>query len=153
MLMLANAVHGQVPAPPSFRVQISDAQLRDAAELALRTASARVAASRCQGLLVEFADQRGQPLAVRLKAVRMSLHDYLRAVYFVDGRAHRSCRGPVAVTVPGSRMVYLCGDAFVRLSPDEAWITILHEVLHSLGLGERPPTPAFISFRVRERCW
>ena len=137
----------------SFRVQIRDARLRDAAELALRAASARVTTGRCQDLLSEFADQRGEPLSKRLQAVRMSLTEYLRAVYFVDGSGHRVCRGPVAVTMPGSRMVYLCGDAFVRLSRDEAWIIIIHEVLHSLGLGERPPSPAFISFRVRERCW
>lgn len=177
LLTLARAVHGQEairPASalhaatsgardtspsaartttPPFRIQIGDARLRDSAELALRTASARVAVSRCQDLLSEFADQAGQPLATRLEAVRMSLHEYLRAVYFVDGSTQRACRGPVAVTRPGSRLVYLCGEAFARLSPDEAWVIIIHEVLHSLGLGERPPSPAFISFRVRERCW
>lgn len=82
----------------------------------------------------------------------MSLRDYLHAVYFVDGARLRSCTGPVAVTMPGSRVVYLC-DGLTRQGTSETWVTIIHEVLHSLGLGESPPTPAFISGRVRTHCW
>lgn len=137
--------------PPRSRIQISDARLRRTAESAVRAASTRIAAGGCRGLLSEFADQHGQPLETRLAALQMSLEEYLQAVVFVDGRGHRLCQGPVAVTMPGSRVVYLCG-GLTRESPSDAWVTILHEVLHSLGLGENPPTPAFIADRVRARC-
>jgi hypothetical protein len=103
-------------------------------------------------MLSEFVDERGQPLAARLETLRLSLRDYLHAVYFVDGRRLRSCSGPVAVTMPGSRVVYLC-DGLTRQGTSETWVTVIHEVLHSLGLAENPPTPAFISHRVRTHCW
>jgi len=31
--------------------------------------------------------------------------------------------------------------------------TIIHEMLHSLGLGENPPAPRYITDRVKQRCW
>lgn len=136
---------------PRSRIQIRDVRLRRSAESAIRAASARVETSGCGSLLSEFADQRGQPLATRLTTLQMSLQDYLHTVIFVDGSAHRACQGPAAVTMPGSRVVYLCG-RLTREPANEAWVTIVHEVLHSLGLAENPPTPAFISNRVRTQC-
>lgn len=81
----------------------------------------------------------------------MSLHDYLQTMLFVDGRRHRACQEAVAVTMPGSRVVYLCG-ALTAESRNDAWVAIIHEALHSLGLAENPPTPDFISNRVRAHC-
>lgn len=109
VLVLASAVHGQdaSPAslePPPFKILISDVRLRRSAALALRLASARVAATGCRGLLTEFVDARGQPLAARLKTLGMSLQDYLRTVYLVDAGRLRACTYPLAVTTPGSRV-------------------------------------------------
>ncbi|AMY09528.1 hypothetical protein LuPra_02745 [Luteitalea pratensis] len=174
MLMVARGAHGQEPVPvvgpqapasvvtdaipapapaavSPFKVLISEVRLKRSAELALGFASARVAANGCGGLLSEFVDEQGQPLAARLETLRMSLQDYLHTVYFLDGSDLRSCRGPMAVTTPGSRVVYVCG-GLVRQSHGDAWVTIIHEVLHSLGLAENPPSPAFISNRVRKLC-
>lgn len=157
MLTLVRAVQGQearlasTEASP-FKILISDVRLRRSAELALRLASARVAATGCRGLLSEFVDERGQPLATRLETLGMSLRDYLHTVYFVDGSDLRSCSEPVAVTMPGSRVVYLCR-GLTQQGTSETWVTVIHEVLHSLGLAENPPTPAFISDRVRTHCW
>ena len=138
-------------AAPRWRIQISDVRLRRAAESAVRAASMRLGANGCGRLLSAFVDQRGQPLTARLETLGMSLQEFLQAVIFVDGSRHRSCQGPVAVTMPGSRVVYLC-DALIHESRNDAWVAIVHEVLHALGLGESPPTPAFISDRVREHC-
>jgi hypothetical protein len=30
---------------------------------------------------------------------------------------------------------------------------IIHEMLHSLGLGENPPSSKEITLRVMQRCW
>lgn len=50
----------------------------------------------------------------------------------------------------------VCGSRFVRQvgrNPRHAEATLLHEALHSLGLGENPPSPDYITERVEARCW
>ena len=58
----------------------------------------------------------------------------------------------VAYTSPGQRVVYVCGSKFVhplfRLDQRLAELLIIHELLHSLGLGENPPTPGQITKQV-----
>ena len=60
-----------------------------------------------------------------------------------------------AVTAPGSRVVYVCGRSFAEAqarSPKRAEMVVLHEALHTLGLGENPPDSGEITRRVGERC-
>jgi hypothetical protein len=143
---------------PSFRVYISDARVGIAAVQALHLAAARLARPNCLEILREFTDVTGKPLVDRLAAMRVSAEAYLRLMVVVDGSRLRPCLGTVALafTVPGSRVVYLCGASFatkLQDSPTEATLTIIHELLHSLGLGENPPSTEAISQRVRQRCW
>jgi len=144
-------------AAAASRVYIADARVRRAAQSALQVASTQAATRRCQRVLSEFADRDQQPLASRLHALRLPLQEYVRTVVFVDGGSLPACRKSVlALTMPGSRVVHLCGAAFADVaehSPVEAGVLVMHEVLHTLGLGESPPSPAFISRRVRELCW
>lgn len=140
------------------RVYIKDAYVRDAARKALQGASAWLDAPKCQSLLSEFLDQRGRPLTERLSELDVSPQDYLRLLVVMDGETHAQCRaeGILAFTEPGSRIVSLCGRTFERASrrdPQEARATIIHESLHSLGLGERPPSPRHINDRVQRLCW
>lgn len=140
------------------RVYISDVYVRDAAQRALQGASEWLEGPRCQTLLSEFRDERQRPLTERLSALEVTVQDYLRLLIFEDGDTHSQCMKPgvLAFTVPGSRVVYLCGSAFARNgrnSAQEARATIVHELLHSLGLGENPPSPRFITQRVQELCW
>lgn len=175
VVVLAHDTHGQTPAPwgqlpgmvmatrgaqqsssrglpmPRGRVLISDVRLKRAAEAAIRAALTRVAATGCRDLLSDFGDEHGQPLTARLEKLGLSLYDFLQTVLFVDGSRHRACQDAVAVTMPGSRVVYLCR-GLIEESRNDAWVAIVHEMLHSLGLGERPPTPEFISNRVRVHC-
>ncbi len=61
----------------------------------------------------------------------------------------------MAFTVPGSRVIYVCGREFrsaVERSRALADAVIIHELLHSLGLGENPPTPKVITDAVLARC-
>lgn len=37
-------------------------------------------------------------------------------------------------------------------SSSHAEAIVIHEMLHSLGLGENPPTSDYITSRVMERC-
>ena len=87
----------------------------------------------------------------------MSAQAYLRLVVFLDGDASPQCRRPgvLAFTSQNSRVVYLCGRDFERASrrdPRETQISLIHELLHTLGLGENPPTPREINFQVLQRC-
>ena len=54
-----------------------------------------------------------------------------------------------------SRVVLTCGQVFepyVRQNPTGAEILLIHEFLHTLGLGENPPSTSQITDRVAARC-
>jgi hypothetical protein len=145
-------------AEPWPRVYIRDGFVRDAAKAALIAASTQLELPTCQSLLSEFQDQRGQPLTATLVALNMSLPEYARLVVFLDGESQPTCgrHGVLAFTVPGSRVVHVCGRAFARAWKKDALEVrdaLIHELLHSLGLGENPPTPAHITARVKRLCW
>jgi hypothetical protein len=109
-------------------------------------------------LFSEFHGTDGQPLGERLRQLQTTPVDYLRLVYFQDGEQHATCQrhGILAFTEVGSRVVYVCGRDFARAwnrEPREILATLIHEMLHSLGLGENPPKPRDISDRVQKLCW
>jgi hypothetical protein len=142
---------------PWSRVYIKDGFTGDAARRALRGASERLLKPACQTVFSEFRDGRGLPLTERLWELAASPDDYLRLVVFLDGGRSPQCemRGVLAFTERNSRVVYLCGRDFERAErrdPRETQVTIIHELLHTLGLGENPPSPRDISFQVLQRC-
>ncbi len=113
----------------------------------------------CQTLLDEFADTSGEPLRTALDAAGLSAPDYLRhRLFFYDAPA-RLCRGSeLAITTPGSHAVFVCGFRFAREAAkdsrhaDAMVIHVIHETLHSLGLGENPPSCDHINRRIRALC-
>jgi hypothetical protein len=142
----------------SSRIYIKDPFVRDAVGRTLARAAAWLQAPKCQALLTEFSDRQGRALTERLAELKMSLAEYLSAIIVEDGERHPRCgnEGVLAFTVVGSRIIHVCGHAFVRATKrdaEEAQATIIHELLHSLGLGENPPSPRQITYRVRELCW
>jgi hypothetical protein len=149
-------------APPSgdlpwTRVYIDDAFTGDAARKTLRGASERLAKPMCQSVFSDFHDERGLPLTGRLAELGQTPQGYLRLIVFRDAGGSPQCdkRGVLAFTSRNSRVVYLCGRDFERAArrdPREMQVTIIHELLHSLGLGENPPSPREISFQVLQRC-
>jgi hypothetical protein len=78
----------------------------------------------------------------------------LGRLIFRDGREHVFCRsgGVAAFTGAGSRVVFVCPRQFLELGRDEAERVVLHELLHTLGLHERPPSSADIDRAVARRC-
>ena len=48
--------------------------------------------------------------------------------------------------------MFLCGERFTRIGGPEAELILIHEMLHTLGLGERPPTTRQIDQVVIRHC-
>ena len=128
-----------------------------AVDRAVAGASRRLESPACRRLFDEFHDAAGAPLQDRLDALGVGPADYLSLVVFADGSARRTCRRDdvLAVTAPGSRVVYVCGRVFNEAAArkaSRAEIAVIHEALHTLGLGENPPDSREITRLVTERC-
>jgi hypothetical protein len=135
-----------------FRDRGAAAIVRRAVEGARR----RLDRPACRRLFSEFTDESGRPLADVLEAKGTSGPDYLGRIIFYDGEPHRQCRREtiLAFTAPGSAVVLLCAEFMKagRRDPKLAEAVLIHEALHTLGLGENPPTSAQITARVLNRC-
>ncbi len=127
--------------------------MRDSLDDVLR----RVSDPGCQAVLTDFQDPSGRRLDANLNAIGTSLPAYLGLLLFYDGRATVPCANEhvLAWTVPGSRAVQVCWSQFSswqKLSTAHTAIALIHETLHTLGLGESPPAPDAITARVLARC-
>lgn len=145
------------PHVPRFRLRDLNPMHAAAVERALRGAARRLESAECRRIFADFRDGSGAPLQDRLDALRLAAPDYLSYIVFADGIGSRSCHGGdvMAVTAPGSRVVYVCGRAFVEAqarSAERAELVVLHEALHTLGLGENPPASPEITRLVGRRC-
>lgn len=146
-------------APVSPAAHLVDLGPLHGAAVARAVAGARVrlGQAECRRIFSDFQDAAGLSLQSRLDAMRLDAGDYLGRIVFTDGFGHRSCRhgGALALTAPGSRVVYVCGPRFVNAQSrraEDAEIVILHEALHTLGLGENPPDSRAITRQVERRC-
>lgn len=111
----------------------------------------------CRKVLSDFHDGKGRPLQEILDEMGLTPREYLARVYFTPGLGLRRCdnRTVLATTSPGSRVVFVCGEQFQTVQLRDlrySAYTLIHEMLHTLGLGENPPTPGEITNRVRVRC-
>jgi hypothetical protein len=150
---------------PGDRDSILQIDLRDRpATLAVHTAITgafqRLGSPACQDVLSEFTDQSGRPLKENLLRTGQTPQEYLGLLSYTDGAGQAPCGRPgiLAFTSPGTRIVYVCGrfrDRFLTLrlkDREELELALIHEALHTLGLGENPPSPQEISEKVRLRC-
>jgi hypothetical protein len=137
-------------------VRLANSTQRFAVALALSGAAQQFGHPECQGLLDDFKSASGQPLRDGLAELGMSPTEYLTGgVFFYDAPERLCGTSNVAVTRPGSRAVLICGSRFVReMKRDSRHLeaVLIHEMLHSLGLGENPPGSDEITARVRARC-
>jgi hypothetical protein len=111
----------------------------------------------CQRLFSEFSDTSGRTLQANLDALGRTGADHLGLILFADGSDRRRCKvdNTFAFTTPGSGVVYVCGRAFRDLAKRDArgaQALIIHELLHTLGLGENPPSSLEITKRVLATC-
>jgi hypothetical protein len=134
-----------------------DSDTRFAVQGAVDGAAARLAHSTCQEVLADFADETAQDLRTRLRATGKSPADAFAALRVVDsGRTPQCSSGTtLAFTTIGSRVIHLCGVPFMKRSlrnRSAAEMILIHEFLHTLGLGENPPTSDAITAQVTLRC-
>jgi hypothetical protein len=154
LLLLSLVVTGAAPS-----VRLANAGMQEAVRRAVVGASDRLRRTECQRVLTDFHDAAGRPLADVLQASGLSASDYLlQRVHFVDGDDGRACKaneGVMAFTSPSSPVVRVCGTRFLERFPTMsvmADVVIIHEMLHTLGLGENPPTSVAITGQVLKRC-
>ena len=125
---------------------------------AVRGAHRRLADPGCQRVFSDFNEPSGRLLQDVLDERGVTGQGQLRSLYFYDGAEARGCKaaGVLAFTAPGSHVVYICNQWFreaFTTNPSKAEAVIIHESLHSLGLGENPPASEEITDRVMERCF
>jgi hypothetical protein len=81
---------------------------------------------------------------------------YLARLAIRDGeipKGSRHCASPgAAAFTAGGAAVFVCGTNFETQSRGARENALIHEMLHTLGLRENPPSSAEISRRVAERC-
>jgi hypothetical protein len=138
-------------------VYIGNARTREVVRKALKGAYEWLAKPSCRDVLSDFHDERGRPLAAALTSLQLDLQSYLRFILFRDGFADQRCGDSeiLALTVPRTRLVYICGRNLDReLHYNEPWTraVLIHEALHTLGLGENPPSSTSITAAIVERC-
>lgn len=145
-------------AAPQLLVRIPDPAVSALVQRSVRGAIARLDESeRCRALLTDFTTLSGESLAAVLGARGETPGQHLAGLLFLDGSPHPKCRtGAVAAyTAPRWRVVYVCGESFRRRlghSPRAAEAVVIHETLHTLGLGENPPSARAIQDQVEARC-
>jgi hypothetical protein len=137
-------------------VRIPDPLARRATVVALNTAVARFEDTACRKILLEFADRDGRPLEDRLTSLRLDFDQYVNMLVFYDGSRSTTCdRGALAFTAPSSRVIHVCIDRFKSVQvaePEYAIAALIHEILHTLGLEENPPSSSHITRRALAMC-
>ena len=136
----------------------------EALERARAGAARRLGTPECQKVLSDFRDAEGRTLLESLKTWQLGAPDYLHEITFADGSSIRNCQNtsvPLA-TSPGLQVVYVCpagiavgGSRFAQIeirNSSLAEFMVIHEMLHTLGLGENPPSTFEITDRVKRRC-
>lgn len=122
---------------------------------ALAGARRKLGTPACRRLLTDFTDADGRTLAENLGSVAPA--DYLGQLVIRDGEIPKGSRrcwhsAAGAFTTQGTPVVFVCGVNFRSQGPRLRENALIHEMLHSLGLGENPPTSQEISRQVANRC-
>jgi hypothetical protein len=135
-----------------------DPRLGRLVEETVRRASRRLADPGCAQLLFDFDDLRtGRPLAETLAASGRTPENLLGTLRFYDGDRMVQCRWREtwAWVSVGTDAVFVCRSRFVKLATKNeklAMNILVHEALHTLGLGENPPSSEEITAAVVRRC-
>lgn len=133
---------------------VTNGELVAAIDRAVRGARRRLQRAECARIVDDFTDGRGQPLGGILVNWALAPVDLASRAIFRDGREHATCRTSqaAAFTGPGSRVVFICGNRFGTINRERAELIIIHELLHTVGLTERPPASGEIDRVVATRC-
>jgi hypothetical protein len=120
---------------------------------ARRGARERLGRPECQAVLTDFVSVNGGRLDQVLRASGRTAQEQLDLMVFESGFGRRGCaRSVLASTHVHSSVVEICLRPFELFRPVEQEAVLIHEMLHSLGLGENPPDSLAITKRVMDRC-
>ena len=157
VMLAASACGAAAASAAEFKVRIPNVADARAVQLAVAGAAGRLQSDRCQEVLTRFRDRAGRTLRANLEVSGQTPSGYLAGIWFYPGSDLAVCqsRRVYAATAPGSRVVFLCLPQFRNhqwAAGADAEVVIIHEMLHSLGLGEDPPSPEQISYEVQRAC-
>lgn len=142
---------GDVSRPRPTRATLEDTipDLKRARE----GARERLGDPRCLAVLTDFESVNGGRLDLVLRASGRTAQEQIDRLVLESGLGRPGCsRGQLAFTQIGSPVVSICPRPFTLLPPAKQEAVLIHEMLHSLGLGENPPESVAITDRVLERC-
>jgi hypothetical protein len=151
--VLADRAGAQTPVLLGFLDVETQAYVRRAVD----GAAARLDRPGCQDVLGDFTDASGRLLSTALAASGRGAAGHFALLRFYDDRQAPQCTSgaTLAFTEIGSRVVRVCGryfrERFLK-SRRTTEIVMIHEFLHTLGLGENPPTSQAITEQVALRC-
>ena len=133
--------------------RIDDPHLAAAVTRAVRGAQRRLGRDRCVQVIDVFTTTAGRRVRDVLAELRASPPAALSRVIFRAGDESPACRGSAAAfTGPGSRVVFICGKVFAKIDRARTELIVIHELLHTLGVGERQPRSDEIDQAVAMRC-
>jgi hypothetical protein len=150
---LAGPVSGQGLEPDPQRILVRGPVVLEITR-AFHGAIRRLQTPACQQVFTDFTDEEGRTLREKLGPTTPA--EYLAQLVLRDGEIPRGsgrCVSPgaAAFTVDGAA-VFVCGRNFRGEKPSRREIALIHEMLHTLGVRENPPTSAEITRKVVERC-
>jgi hypothetical protein len=142
---------------PRFTNSLHSSTARFALERAVREALQRLERPKCGKVLSDFRDATGRTIQERLDLLGETPRSYLARLTFRES-FDRRCQNSVtlAFTYLGSREVFVCGTQFwqaYQRTPSHVEALVIHEMMHTLGLGENPPSSLEINAQVIKRCW
>jgi hypothetical protein len=104
-------------------------------------------------VLTDFESINGGRLDLVLRSTGRTAQEQIDLLELESGLGRPGCRaGQLAFTQIGSPVVSICLRPFTLLRPAKQEAVLIHEMLHSLGLGENPPESVAITTRVERRC-
>jgi hypothetical protein len=161
LLVLALSALGAAAEPPeakeAYRIRVPH-RAGTAVRRAVFSVKRRLADGECRRVLSDFNSRAlGRPLGDVLDSRGLTAEAHLETLVFKDGSGKRTCASPeiLAFTQVDGDTVYVCAAQFTRAvesDPAFADVVLIHELLHTLGLGENPPTSREITARVAQRC-
>jgi hypothetical protein len=138
---------------------ITRADLQSAVDSAMDGAADKLANAQCSTVLTKYTNADGTTAQQVLDRYGVSASTYLTSwIQFNDGTNYSKCTSTGSAypiyTTPGSRSVWVCSQFVTtqRNTPGYAADLMIHEMLHSLGLGEDPPSSAEITRSVQDAC-
>ena len=114
----------------------------------------RLGNPRCLAVLTDFESVNGGRLDLVLRSTGRTAQQQLDLLVLESGLGRHGCdRGvTMAFTQIHSPVVSICLRPFTLLGRQEQEAVLIHEMLHSLGLGENPPQSVAITEQVLKRC-